>query len=116
MSCGSDWGGGPAPVVNMTVKRGGKFHRDLELRDQQGVAWPIPAGSSIRYVFGPDPTAPVETWPATFVGNKATIDRTIAQMETSRTLLKEGTQVRLLCTFPPDVEPDVKSVGVVMWQ
>lgn len=115
MTCGTDWGG-PAPTVNMTLKRGGKFHRDLEFQTKQGEEWPIPAGSSIMYVFGPDPTAPIESWPVTFVGNKASVDRTVAQLETSRTLLKQGTQVRLLCTFPPDTEPDVKSVGVVMWQ
>lgn len=107
--------GGPADTQNVYLKLGGRFEQQLEFAEPDGSEWVPPLGTEVTMVFG-DPTAPVVTWSATIDGNKATFRRTVAQVTEARTLLPAGTQVRIALTVPPETEPEIETVGMVVWQ
>ncbi|QDH93524.1 hypothetical protein SEA_VERITY_38 [Gordonia phage Verity] len=107
--------GDPAGTQNVYLKLGGRFEQQLEFQDIDGSAWNPPPGTAITMVFG-NPTTPIATWSATIDGNVATFERTVAQVTAAKTTLPNGTPVRILLTVPPDTEPTVETVGMVVWQ
>lgn len=107
--------GDPAPNENVTLKLGGIFRQSIEFEEIDGQPWVLVAGSAVTLVFG-DPTDPIETWSAGIVSNVATFERTVEQVAAVRNTIRAGTQVRIMLTVPPDTQPEVKTVGVVVWQ
>ncbi|QXN73256.1 hypothetical protein SEA_HANS_39 [Gordonia phage Hans] len=108
--------GDPASEENVYLKLGGIFDQQIELREADGDPWSPPVGTTLEFVFGPDPLSPMATWPATINGNIARVQRTVAQVSAVRNILRDGTPVRIRMVVPPDTEPDVKTVGMVVWQ
>lgn len=108
-----DWNPRPQQIsINLT--RGGKFLREGEFRTRGEDLWVPPAGTTLVLSFGPADD-PIETWSATIDGSKFVFARTVAQILTASSTIREGTAVRLLTTFPPETEPDVRAVGRVFW-
>lgn len=107
--------GNPAGTENVYLKLGGRFEQQLEFTEPDGTEWVPPEDTNVVMVFG-DPTAPIMTWSATLDGNRATFRRTVAQVTEARSLLPAGTQVRIALTVPPETEPEIETVGMVVWQ
>ncbi|MFT4087404.1 MAG: hypothetical protein QM658_09665 [Gordonia sp. (in: high G+C Gram-positive bacteria)] len=114
MMCAEDLGN-PLDRWDLTLNKGGGYHKTLDLLGSDGGGWEPPLGSAVELVFG-DPAAPIELWAGVLDGERVTFSRTAAQIAAARTALPAGTAVRLRVTFPPDTEPEVWSVGAVMWQ
>lgn len=108
--------GDPASEENVYLKLGGTFDQQIELREADGSAWSPPVGTTLEFVFGPDPLSPLATWTATINDHIARVSRTVAQVSAVRNTLRDGTPVRIRMIVPPDTEPDVKTVGIVVWQ
>lgn len=107
--------GGPAGTENVYLKIGSRFEQPIEFYNTDGSPWNLPAGSVVELVFG-DPVAPTETWQATTAGNAAVFTRTTAQIAAARSTIPAGTAARIRMIVPPATEPDVKTVGMVIWQ
>lgn len=107
--------GGPAGSENVYLKIGSRFEQPIEFYETDGDPWTLPVGTVVELVFG-DPVAPLETWTATAAGNTALFARTAAQIAAARATIPAGSAARIRMTVPPATDPDVKTVGMVVWQ